>query len=154
MESPEILKSFHTVMSYELDSWGHVNNAVYLNYLEKARNDYLTSKALDFKDFSKWQKFPVVRKATLEFKFPAKAGDKLIIDGWFSDHTATSFTITYHIIDHDSGKPVLSAETFHVFVDQRNRPTRIPAEFFNKFLRAAPGKKTRRTYEKIQNRPR
>lgn len=125
-------------MSYELDSWGHVNNAVYLNYLEKARNDFMTAKGLDFQDFSRWQKYPVVRRASLEFKFPVKAGDKLIIDGWFSDHTATSFTITYQVIHADNGKQVLLAETHHIFVNQRNRPTRIPEEFFDKFLLKTP----------------
>lgn len=130
-------------MSYELDSWGHVNNAVYLNYLEKARNDFMATKGLHFQDFSKWQKFPVVMRATLEFKFPATAGDKLTIDGWFSDHTATSFTLTYRVTNSKSGKLVLLAETFHVFVNQRNRPIRIPEEFFKKFLQDIHPKKNR-----------
>ena len=37
-------KTFKTelqVRSYELDFYGHVNNAIYLNYLEYARGNYL-----------------------------------------------------------------------------------------------------------------
>lgn len=121
-------------MSYELDAWGHVNNAIYLNYLEKARNDFLISKGLDFNDFFKWQKFPVVRKAILEFKYPAKAGDELSINGWVSDHTAIRFSLTYDIINRESQKLILSAKTMHVFVNQRNKPVRMPDEFFQKFI--------------------
>ncbi len=121
-------------MSYELDAWGHVNNAVYLNYLEKARNDFLISKGLNFNDFFKWEKFPVVRKAILEFKYPAKSGDNLQINGWISDCTATRFTLTYKIFNRESNILILSAQTLHVFVNNRNKPTRIPDEFYQKFI--------------------
>jgi YbgC/YbaW family acyl-CoA thioester hydrolase len=134
MRGPEILKSSHTVMSYELDAWGHVNNAIYLNYLEKARNDFLISKGLNFNDFFKWQKFPVVREAILEFKYPAKSGDELLINGWVSDHTAIRFTLSYEIVSQKSQKLVLSAKTMHVFVNQRNKPIRMPDEFYQKFI--------------------
>ncbi len=52
-ESKFELVSYHTVTSYELDSFGHVNNAVFLNYLEKARCDFMTLKGLRFDDFFK-----------------------------------------------------------------------------------------------------
>lgn len=136
----EILESHHTVASYELDSFGHVNNAVFLNYLEKARCDFMTLKGLHFEDFFKWRRYPVVARAALEFKHPAKAGDKLLIKGWITKHTAASFTMQYEIIHPcgDSGdagdRVILTAETFHVFVDDNNRPARIPEEFFKKFI--------------------
>ena len=41
-----MFKYFHTVAGYELDSFGHVNNAVYLNYLEQARWDILKKSDL------------------------------------------------------------------------------------------------------------
>jgi len=40
----DTLISHHRVASYELDSFGHVNNAVFLNYLEKARCDFLRAR--------------------------------------------------------------------------------------------------------------
>ncbi|MCP4150367.1 MAG: acyl-CoA thioesterase [bacterium] len=111
-----------------------MNNAVFLNYLEKARHDFLTKKGLQFADFFKWDKFPLVVRANLEFKYPAKAGDNLLIKGKICDHTATSFTLQYEIVNTDNQKKILSAETFHVFVNNSNRPTRIPEEFQAKFI--------------------
>ena len=135
----EILKSSHTVMSFELDAFGHVNNAVYLNYLEKARNEFMIAKGLGFTDFFKWKKFPVLIRAALEFKSPARAGDRLLIHGWISDHSATGFTLTYEIRDEattSASRLILKGETVHVFVDESNRPTRIPSEFSEKFIRS------------------
>ena len=40
-----------SVRSYECDSYGHVNNAVYLNYLEFARMDFLDASGFRYKDF-------------------------------------------------------------------------------------------------------
>lgn len=140
----KILESLHTVASYELDSFGHVNNAVFLNYLEKARCDFMTLKGLHFDDFFKWRRYPLVARAVLEYKHPAKAGDKLLIKGWITKHTAASFTMQYEILLPCGGdgdyvgdvgeRLILTAETFHVFVDDNNRPARIPEEFLKKFI--------------------
>ncbi len=130
----EILESRLTVASYELDSFGHVNNAVFLNYLEKARCDFMILKGLCFDDFFKWHRYPVVVRASLEFKYPAKAGDRLLIKGWISRHTAASFTLQYEIFNQDTHRLILTGETFHVFVDDNNRPSRHPEEFYKKFI--------------------
>ena len=130
----EFLDSYHTVVSYELDSFGHVNNATFLNYLEKARCDYMTSKGLSFTDFEKWKRFPVVTKAALVFKYPAYADDKLLIRGWISEYSAATFTMRYEIFNRDNDRQLLTGETRHVFVNEKNRPSRIPEEFYDKFI--------------------
>ena len=129
------LVSFHTVTSYEMDSFGHVNNAVFLNFLEKARCDFMILRGLEFNDFFKWKRYPVVVRAKLEYKYPAKAGDNLKINGWISHQSAASFTLQYRIFNQENQKLILTGETFHVFVDDDNRPSRIPEEFFNKFIK-------------------
>jgi len=130
----EFLDSYHTVASYELDSFGHVNNATFLNYLEKARCDYMTLKGLSFTDFSRWKKFPVVTKASLIFKYPAYADDKLLIRGWIAEFSAAAFSLRYEIFNRDNDKLLLTGETGHVFVNENNRPSRIPKEFYDKFI--------------------
>ncbi|MCP5050581.1 MAG: acyl-CoA thioesterase [bacterium] len=130
----EPLTSSLTVASYELDSFGHVNNAVFLNYLEKARCDFMLAKGLSFNDFSKWNTAPVVSSANMEFKSPAVADDVLLIKGWITEHTATSFTLQYEISNNTNGRLVLTGETVHVFINENNRPCRIPEPFKNKFI--------------------
>jgi len=139
----DILESFHRVVSYELDSFGHVNNAVFLQLLEKARNDFMLQKGLSFADFSRWGCFPVVTKATLIYKAPAYADDPLVIRGWITDWSQASFTLRYEIIHQEKKQLLLSGETSHVFVNANNKPMRLPARFFEKFIPA--GGKTRDT---------
>lgn len=130
------MESFHRVVSYELDSFGHVNNAVFLQFLEKARNDFMLQKGLSFADFSRWGCFPVVTKATLIYKAPAYADDPLSIKGWITDWSQTSFTLRYEIIHQEKKQLLLIGETSHVFVNANNKPTRLPAQFFEKFIPA------------------
>ena len=37
-----------TVRTYECDAYGHVNNAVYLNYLELGRHSFLKEAGFDY----------------------------------------------------------------------------------------------------------
>lgn len=130
----DVLESRHTVVSYELDAFGHVNNAVYLNYFEKARNDFLNARGLSFNDFFNWQAFPVLISASLEFISPARAGDRLLILGIASSSSRARFAIKYEIIDENSGGLVCRGETVHVFIDQNSRPLAVPTEFRRRFL--------------------
>ena len=133
-DSSEILTSTIHVASYELDSFGHVNNATFLNYLEKARGDFLQARGLSFHDFFKWNRFPVVIRVRADYKFPARAEDSLLVKGWITASSPISFTLTYEITNQDD-RLVLSGETVHVFVDGKtNRPSRVPSEFKEKFL--------------------
>ena len=75
----EIFESFHKVRTFECDYYGHVNNAVYLNYLEFARMEVLEKKGLTLIDLKKNGFMIVIRKVEIRFKFPAMAGDQLVI---------------------------------------------------------------------------
>lgn len=135
--NPAPLLSRHTVMSYELDSFGHVNNAVFLNYLEKARNDFMIQRGLHFNDFFAWRRYPLVARAQLEYKRPARAGEELTIHGRVTAVSPATFTLAYEIVTSD-GAIVLRGETYHVFVDDNGRPARIPEIFRERFLQDAP----------------
>ncbi|HPX14738.1 MAG TPA: thioesterase, partial [Treponemataceae bacterium] len=42
----------HCVRSYELDAYNHVNNAVYLQYLEYGRMEFLKAVHFDYEGLS------------------------------------------------------------------------------------------------------
>ena len=121
-------------MSYELDGFGHVNNAVYLQYLEGARMDYMRQRGLAYADFRRWRLFPVVVSARLDFRHPALADDELLISAWIASCGATKFSLVYEMTRPADGRSILAAETVHVFVDEKGRPQRLPGEFFEKFI--------------------
>lgn len=121
------------VRSYELDSFGHVNNAVFLNYLEFAREEFLRQKGLGFDSFKSWQTFPYVIKITIEYKSPAKSDDWLEIRGSIPRWTRTRFTMEKEIFNLTTNRLAARAEVVLAFVNERERPVAIPPEFREKF---------------------
>jgi len=67
------------VRDYEIDIQGIVNNAVYQNYLEHARHEFLISKGLDFAALSKEGLDLVVIRAEIDYKKPLVSGDEFYV---------------------------------------------------------------------------
>ena len=122
----------HRVRSYELDSFGHVNNAIFMNYLEYARNEYLLQKGLTFAQFDQWQAYPVVVRAEIDYRRPAKIHDELVIQGRISDWKRSSFEMEYKVILAGQEELILKAKMVFVFVDAQGRPMAIPGLFRRK----------------------
>ncbi|HOT43724.1 MAG TPA: acyl-CoA thioesterase [Spirochaetota bacterium] len=67
-----------TVRGYEMDSFGHVNNAVYLNYMEQARWEILKKREL-FDYFREHGLVLVVTDAMVHYSREAKVFDELVV---------------------------------------------------------------------------
>ena len=126
------------VRTYELDSFGHVNNSVYLNYLEEARSEFLKQVGQPFDDFARLGVHLVIIEANVRYLSPARYGDEIEIRGAFTDVGAATLTIIYSLTEVASGRLIARAMTRAAFVDgQTDRPTRAPAAFREAFSRAA-----------------
>lgn len=128
------LVSERIVRSYELDSFGHVNNAVYLQYCEGARNDYLRQRGIEFADFKRWKIGPVLYHASIDYKRQARADDRLLIKGILSFQGRTRFTIEHEMIRSSDDELVCSALLNFAFVDlTTQKPCRVPQPFRDAF---------------------
>ena len=67
------------VRDYECDLQGIVNNAVYQNYLEHARHEFMHSVDVDFSKLHDEGIDPVVTRVELDYKYPLKSLDKFIV---------------------------------------------------------------------------
>lgn len=63
------------VRDYECDLQGIVNNAVYQNYLEHTRHQFLKSVGLDFEQLHHHNTDPVVYRIEIDYKKPLKSSD-------------------------------------------------------------------------------
>ena len=117
------------VRSYEVDSFGRVNNAVFLNYLEAARGDYLIQAGLSFDQFESWQAYPVVRHARLSFRAPLRAEDEIRILGEMLPLRRTGVRTIQQIRRVPNDEIVLEAEIELVFLDRAGKPIAVPEEF-------------------------
>ena len=67
------------VRDYECDLQGIVNNAIYQNYLEHCRHQFLNSVGVSFSELHNDGIDAVVIKAELDYKFSLRPGDDFLI---------------------------------------------------------------------------
>ena len=71
-----------TVRPYECDSYNHVNNAVYLNYLEHARMDFLHAAGFDYKGIVAAGYYLYDKNDEIQYKASAFLDDELEIESY------------------------------------------------------------------------
>ncbi|MEU8650214.1 thioesterase family protein [Streptomyces sp. NPDC048737] len=106
----------------DMDAYGHVNNVVFLRYLEEARIDFLFRPEKDFQQGS------VVARHEIDYKRQLVHRHRPVdIELWITQIRAASFTIAYEVKDGD--QVYVSASTVIVPFDfATQRPRRITAE--------------------------
>ena len=113
-----------SVRSYELDSFGHVNHAVFLNYFEYAR--FQTLEAAGFPPaalMADGMGIHVVR-VEVDYKREAMLGQQLVIETTLAEIRNSSMTLA-QVARH--GDQVLAlARVVVVWIGRDGRPTRIP----------------------------
>ncbi len=68
------------VRDYECDLQGVVNNAVYQNYLEHARHEYLKAIGIDFAALAAQGINLVVTRIEIDYKTPLTSGDRFVVE--------------------------------------------------------------------------
>jgi len=137
---PAIEPSVHTcslsVRSYECDSYGHVNNAVYLHYLEYARHQYLRDIGVSVLELREFGYGLLVAKVSIQYRRPAITDDLLTISTSAVRQAIVGGVLRQVVTKADttgesSSRPsvVAEAEVTWVCVDVRGRPVRLPAAF-------------------------
>ena len=118
-----------TVRSYELDSYNHVNNAVYLQYLEFARIEYLRAIGFDYPGLYEAGYFLFVTHIDIRYKAPARLFDELSIEVEPIKLGKVSGTFRQRIVNQ-KGDLCAEADVSWGCVDSTGRPTKIPDEFY------------------------
>lgn len=107
----------------DLDTYGHVNNAVYLTYCETARAR-LVREVFDA-SFDELTHGFVVAHVEIDFRRPVRDVEAVSVGVAVTRVGTTSFTTSYDL--RVDGDPVASAETVQVVVDPDTRePTPVP----------------------------
>jgi acyl-CoA thioester hydrolase len=107
----------------DCDGLGHVNNAVYLTYLEQAR-------------FAFWQRLTgvsgiprsfILARVECDYRVQATAGDRLVVRLRVTAVGKSSFTFEYEIVNARTREVVATARTVQVMYDyQAGRSIAVP----------------------------
>ena len=116
-----------TVRTYECDSYDHVNNANYLNYLEFARYEFLKDVGFDYPAMFNAGYGIYIARIEIDYKKPAFVDDELLIKSRPIKKGAVSGIIAQEIW---RGSDLLAeAKVTWAFVDSKGTPTRVPPEW-------------------------
>jgi acyl-CoA thioester hydrolase len=117
----------------DLDPMGHVNNAVFLTYLEQARVAFFSEMgaATGLEDMNM-----IVARVEVDFKAPVRLGQEVEVSVRASRFGAKSFDLDYEL--RVAGELVAVAKSVQVAYDYKRRePVAVPAEWREK-LSAVP----------------
>lgn len=123
------------VRDYECDLQGVVNNAVYQNYLEHARHEYLKSIGIDFAALTARGINLVVTRAEIDYKFSLTSGDRFLVavrPEWLSPVRLGFRQDIYLLPDR---KVVVKALITGTALNAKGRP-QIPVELEEAFSRS------------------
>ncbi|WP_319381028.1 acyl-CoA thioesterase [Thiomicrorhabdus sp.] len=110
------------VRDYECDLQGVVNNAVYQNYLEHSRHQFLLDAGIDFVDLSRQGIDLMVIRAELDYKASLKPGDEFSIEVAVEKVSKIKYAFVQTVYRQSDGKVMLQARTIGVAVNDRGRP--------------------------------
>lgn len=115
------------IKEYHLDTFGHVNNAVYLNLYEEARWDFISKNGYGLEIIQKNQKGPVVLEANVRFKRELKNREFITIKSVSEPSKGKIMKIKQMMVKEDG--QVASEALFVVgFMDMKLRKLIEPTE--------------------------
>jgi acyl-CoA thioester hydrolase len=106
------------VRHYELDRLGHVNNAVYLNYLQQAAIEASTDAGYSPERYHEMGLVWVARNTIIEHGRPAVYGDTVTVKTWVSDLKRVQSHRQYLLTHAASGEIVARAQTNWALLDR------------------------------------
>jgi acyl-CoA thioester hydrolase len=124
----EKFKTLLRVRHYEMDALGHVNNAVYQNYLEQAAIEHSEHLGLTLEVYRELAGVFVMRRVEIEYLRPAVAGDTLEITTWLQEMRGSRAIRRYEIRKQNQDELLVTAEALWVWVEAKTmRPRPIPS---------------------------
>ncbi|MDT8368092.1 MAG: thioesterase family protein [Longimicrobiales bacterium] len=115
--------------SYELDSFGHVNHAVYLNYFEHARFAALTEGGFPPRRLAERGEGVHVVRVEVDFRRELCLGEEIEVRTRALDAGASSMTIGQQMVHPDDPDTIYAeARVVVVWVGPDRRPMRVPED--------------------------
>lgn len=114
----------------DLDEAGHVNNAVYLNYIEDCGQQMVATLGWPLARITAGGWAVVARRHRIEYKLPALLDDELELRTWLSD-VEGSTAVRHTTITRTSDDTLLQrARTIHVWIDLASgKPADLSRDF-------------------------
>ncbi len=115
------------VRDYECDMDHVVNNAVYLNYLEHARHEFLSSLGIKFGELAKRGVSLVVTRIEVDYKASLTSGDHFVVQTSLTRNGRIRLQFNQRIYRLSDRRLMINAVVTGTALNERGRPE-IPLE--------------------------
>lgn len=116
------------IYPYQIDFIGHVNNAVYIHWMEVGRIKLLQAISMPLHEISEQGFVPVLIHTSITYKLPMYLSDRVQVELWLSELRNASAVMQFRFYNDQQ---VLTAEGLQrgLFVDKQSmRPKRLNAD--------------------------
>lgn len=116
-----------TVRSPELDSFGHVNHAVFLNYLEHGRFLALQEAGFEWSSLDELDQQIFVVRIEVDYLAEATRGHRLLVRTWAESFRRTTMVLGQEVVRADEpATVVVRAKVRAVWIGPSGKPMRVP----------------------------
>jgi len=120
------------IMSFETDYVGIVNNTEFIRFLERVRYALSKKYGFTFKQVRSAKLWTVMAHVEINYRAPARFEDVMLGTGWVEKVGSSSLTLAYEFRLKGSRRLVADAKQVLVFVNNKLKPTPIPASIRKK----------------------
>ncbi len=123
------------VRHYECDAYGHLNNAVYLRYMQEAAFDASAAAGYGVLQYEQLGRLWLVRDTEIEYLLPLYYNDSVAVTTWVIDFRRYTSRRAYEFHNTADGSLVARGTTNWVFLDSASgRPAVIPTELAGAYI--------------------
>ena len=127
------------VSAADVDSFGHVNNTVYLRWLTECAWAHSAAVGLPEARCVALRRGMAVRTINLDLLASAYAGEELLVGNWLTNKSRLKATRVYQIVNKATRQVLLRGRVDFVCINLDNgRPTRMPPEFDAGYIETLP----------------
>jgi len=131
---PGIYKMHRQVAWHDIDMVQHVNNAVYLEYIEECGMQVIAAHGWPIQRMTAEGFAIILRRHQIEYRQPALLDEQIEITTWASNVRRSTATRHYTIRRLKDGELLVQIHTLGVWIDlATGRPIRIPERFIKDF---------------------
>ena len=114
----------------DIDVLDHVNNGVYLRWMEQVAWAHSQSCGIDWNEYHRLNRAMVARRHEIDYLAACFEGDRILASTWIAEPSRIGLKRYYQLIREQDRRTVLRAKTQWVCMDlKRAKPARMPPEF-------------------------
>ncbi len=124
-----IFEMEHLVAHAEIDAFGHVNNQIYLGWMNETSTAHSAACGWNWDRHLKLGAGWVARRHEIDYLLPAIEGDTVIFRTWISEVSRVTAVRRYEMLRKEDGKVIARGRSLWAWiVYATGRPARIAPE--------------------------